>query len=197
MICYRILPRPLLRTLQLRHVSHGDVTETSDRRKVFYNNQRKNIRNLKMVKELEVPNYEANPEKPGRGSIERFVPRTKTVPVKAVAPTPDQVPTHRPFDSSQYNCQGNLMWKKEDGCVLCNNNISVSYKNVALLYQFVSNSGRMIGPQKTGLCHMSHQVVTDCIADARNMGLMAYDYKPLEYQHAGVFSQPGHKDAGY
>lgn len=195
MICLRKLPR---NALQLRYIQHGETYETSDKRKVFYNKQRLGAENLRMVKELEVPNLTANSEKPGRGTVERFVPHTQTaIPVRKTAPNPDQLPTHKPFVEEDYLCQGDLMWKKKDGCILCNNNISVSYKNVAFLYQFVSNTGMVLGPQTTGLCQLSHQVITDSINAARDLGLMAHDYKPLEYQKLGVIrDKTGVKDAG-
>ena len=152
---------------------------------------------MRMVKELETPNLDANSEKPGRGTIERYVPRVATTPVKKIAPNPNLLPTHKPFIEEEYLCQENMMWKKTDGCVLCNNNINVTYKNVAFLYQFVSNTGMILGPHTTGLCQLSHQIITDCITTAREMGLMAHDYKPLEYQKLSVIDDPyGVKDAG-
>ena len=201
MICLRKLPAPppIISLLRFKHGGGGDrdVYETPDKRRVFYNKQKRTSENLRMVKELEVPNLNANSEKPGRGTIERFVPRIATTPVKKIAPNPDQIPTHKPFAKDEYVCQGNMMWKKSDGCVLCNNNITVTYKDVAFLYQFVSNTGMLLGPQTTGLCQLSHQIITDCIESARDLGLMAYDYKPLEYQKFGTINDSlGVKDAG-
>lgn len=195
MICLRNKRHLILS--QTRFMAHGDIYKTKDLRKVFYNKQKETLENWKMVKELEVPNYNTNSEKPGRGTIERFVPRIPTVPVKKVAPNQDQLPSHKPLAKEEYLCQGELFWKKSDGCVLCNNNIHVSYKNVAFLYQFVTDSGRIMGPHSTGLCHLSHQVVTDCIATARELGIMAHDYKPLEFSKNGVIQQPGVKDVGH
>merc|ERR1712176_159821 len=196
MICLRKVNLTRAVYTQLRFAQQGDVYETADKRRVFYNKQKRTHENLKLIKELETPNVDANSEKPGRGTIERFVPRIPTTPVKRKAPNPDQLPSHKPFIEEDYLCQGNMMWKKTDGCVLCNNNISVTYKNVAFLYQFVSNTGMILGPQTTGLCQMSHQIITDCIKSSREIGLMAHDYKPLEYQRLGVIKDVGVKDAG-
>ena len=197
MICLRKFGISRATFSQLRFIQDGEIYETVDKRKVFYNKQKIVSENLRMVKELETPNLDANSEKPGRGTIERFVPRVATTPVKKTAPNPNQVPTHKPFAEGEYLCQGNMVWKKTDGCVLCNNNINVTYKNVAFLYQFVSNSGMILGPHNTGLCQLSHQVVSDCIKSARELGLMAHDYKPLEYQKLSVIKDSsGVKDAG-
>jgi len=197
MNCMRRVPLNPAVYRQIRCAHQGDIYETADKRRVFYNKQKAAAENLRMIKEMEVPNIDANPEKPGRGTVERFVPRIPTTPVKKTAPNPDQLPTHKPFVRENYLCQGNMMWKKTDGCVLCNHNISVTYKNVAFLYQFVSNTGMILGPQTTGLCQLSHQIISDCIKTSREMGLMAHDYKPLEYQKLGVIRDKfGVKDAG-
>ena len=195
MICWRNRCQPILSLT--RAMAHGDVYKTKDLRKVFANKQKETLENWKMVKELEVPNYSANSEKPGRGTIERYVPKIPTVPVKKIAPNQNQLPSHQPLDRKEYVCQGDLLWKKSDGCVLCNYNINVSYKNVAFLYQFVTDSGRIVGPQTTGLCHLSHQIITDCITTARDLGIMARDYKPLEYSKCYVVQEPGIKDVGH
>ena len=199
MICLRKFPptSPILSLLRFKHGGGGDIYETPDKRRVFYNKQRSTCDNLRMVKDLEVPDLNANSEKPGRGTVERFVPRIATTPVKKIAPNPDQIPSHRPFAHQEYLCQGNMMWKKSDGCVLCNNNITVTYKDVSFLYQFVSNTGMLLGPHTTGLCRLSHQIITDCIETARDLGLMAHDYKPLKYQKLGTINDnTGVKDAG-
>lgn len=182
----------------VRLASQNEVYESMDKRRVLYNKQKETIKNWRMVKELEEPDHEADSEKPGRGTIERFVPPTSTKPVRKLAPNPHQVASHRPLPEVEYLCQGDLVWREEHGCVICNNNIPVTYKNVAFLYQFVSNSGRVLGPQTTGLCQTSYQVVTDCISTARDLGLMAHDYKPLEYQSVPVYKdKTGVKDAGH
>ena len=200
MLCTRNRTPFLLRQLiKVRYVNDGDVYSTSDKRKVFYNKQRETSENLRMVKELEVPNMEANPDVPSPlNRIERFVPRTSTIPVQNTAVLPKDYHTHQPFKEEEFKMCGDLVWRPEDGCVLCNSNFNVSYKDVAFLYQFVSNSGVLLGPQKTGLCQLSHQIISNCISEARDLGLMARDYKPLEYQVLGSIKSDGSiKDCGY
>ena len=197
MICLRGLQRRLPSLTPARFLNHGDVSETADRRKVFYNAQKESSENWRMIKEMEVPDMSADTEKPGRPTIDRYVPKLPLKPVKAVAPMPSEVQDHAPVNKDQYMYKGRLEWKKKDGCLVCNNDLHISYKDVALLYQFVSHNGQILGPHKTGLCQLSHHMVVSNIEIARDLGLMAVDYKPLEFQDNGVFHNPEIKDVGW
>lgn len=139
----------------------------------------------------------ADPEKPGRPTADRYIPVIPLKPVQNRAPMPSECKSHAPLDMRQYITQGRLQWKEADGCLVCNNNLHVSYKDISLLYQFVTNTGQILGPHETGLCHLSHQMIASSIETARDLGLMAIDYKPLEYRKNGEFREPGIKDVGH
>ncbi|KAI5611029.1 28S ribosomal protein S18c, mitochondrial, partial [Silurus asotus] len=57
----------------------------------------------------------------------------------------------------------------QKGCILCN--VSVDYKNIQLLSQFISpHTGRIYGRHITGLCGHKQREVTKAIKRARSMG---------------------------
>ncbi|XP_064164902.1 28S ribosomal protein S18c, mitochondrial [Anguilla rostrata] len=64
----------------------------------------------------------------------------------------------------------------EKGCILCN--ITVDYKNVQLLSQFVSpHTGRIYGRHITGLCGRKQKEISKAIKKAQHMGFMSVTLK--------------------
>ncbi|KAJ8339114.1 hypothetical protein SKAU_G00359000 [Synaphobranchus kaupii] len=64
----------------------------------------------------------------------------------------------------------------EKGCILCN--ITVDYKNVQLLSQFVSpHTGRIYGRNITGLCSRKQKEISKAIKKAQHMGFMSVTLK--------------------
>ncbi|KAI1881994.1 hypothetical protein AGOR_G00246020 [Albula goreensis] len=62
------------------------------------------------------------------------------------------------------------------GCVLCN--ITVDYKNVQLLSQFVSpHTGRIYGRHITGLCGKKQREISKAVKKAHHMGFMSVTLK--------------------
>ncbi|XP_072518238.1 small ribosomal subunit protein bS18m [Salminus brasiliensis] len=65
-------------------------------------------------------------------------------------------------------------------CILCN--MSVDYKNVQLLSQFISpHTGRIYGRHITGLCGRKQKEVTKAIKRARSMGFMSVTLKNPQF----------------
>ncbi|WP_411024050.1 30S ribosomal protein S18, partial [Salmonella sp. s58079] len=68
----------------------------------------------------------------------------------------------------------------QKGCILCN--VSVDYKNIQLLSQFISpHTGRIYGRHITGLCGHTQREVTKAIKRARSMGFMSVTLKDPEF----------------
>ncbi|KAF4077536.1 hypothetical protein AMELA_G00209210 [Ameiurus melas] len=68
----------------------------------------------------------------------------------------------------------------QKGCILCN--VSVDYKNVQLLSQFISpHTGRIYGRHITGLCGRKQREVTKAIKRARSMGFMSVTLKDPQF----------------
>ncbi|KAM3874208.1 small ribosomal subunit protein bS18m [Diretmus argenteus] len=66
--------------------------------------------------------------------------------------------------------------KPQKGCILCN--ITVDYKNIQLLSQFISpHTGRIYGRHITGLCGRKQRAVTKAIKKAQSMGFMSVTHK--------------------
>ncbi|KAI4893191.1 hypothetical protein NFI96_018503 [Prochilodus magdalenae] len=66
------------------------------------------------------------------------------------------------------------------GCILCN--VSVDYKNIQLLSQFISpHTGRIYGRHITGLCGRKQKEVTKAIKRARSMGFMSVTLKNPQF----------------
>ncbi|XP_077352908.1 small ribosomal subunit protein bS18m [Festucalex cinctus] len=62
------------------------------------------------------------------------------------------------------------------GCVLCN--VTVDFKNIQLLSQFISpHTGRIYGRHITGLCGRKQREVTKSIKKAQAMGFMSVTHK--------------------
>ncbi|XP_071792708.1 uncharacterized protein [Asterias amurensis] len=63
-------------------------------------------------------------------------------------------------------------------CILCQNQVPLSYKNVQLLSQFVSpNTGKIYGRHITKLCSYQQKQVSKAIKRAKQMGFMPYMYR--------------------
>ncbi|XP_072228795.1 small ribosomal subunit protein bS18m [Leuresthes tenuis] len=68
----------------------------------------------------------------------------------------------------------------EKGCVLCN--ITVDYKNIQLLSQFISpHTGRIYGRHITGLCGKKQKEVSKAIKKAHSMGFMSVTHKHPQF----------------
>ncbi|XP_028829151.1 small ribosomal subunit protein bS18m [Denticeps clupeoides] len=68
------------------------------------------------------------------------------------------------------------------GCILCSNNITVDYKNVQLLSQFISpHTGRIYGRHVTGLCGHRQREVSKAIKKAHSMGFMSVTIKDPQF----------------
>ncbi|XP_067280220.1 28S ribosomal protein S18c, mitochondrial [Pseudorasbora parva] len=65
-------------------------------------------------------------------------------------------------------------------CILCN--ITVDFKNVQLLSQFISpHTGRVYGRHITGLCGRKQKEVSKAIKKARSMGFMSVTLKDPQF----------------
>ncbi|XP_029940092.1 small ribosomal subunit protein bS18m isoform X1 [Salarias fasciatus] len=68
----------------------------------------------------------------------------------------------------------------QKGCILCN--ISVDYKNIQLLSQFISpHTGRIYGRHITGLCGVKQKEVSKAIKKAHSMGFMSVTHKHPQF----------------
>ncbi|CAB3990320.1 28S ribosomal S18c, mitochondrial [Paramuricea clavata] len=70
------------------------------------------------------------------------------------------------------------------GCLLCpkHGDISINYKNVRLLSQFVSpHTGRIYSKVATGLCQLKQNEIKRAIRRARSLGYMPYTMKYLAF----------------
>ncbi|KAG9265509.1 28S ribosomal protein S18c, mitochondrial [Astyanax mexicanus] len=68
----------------------------------------------------------------------------------------------------------------QKGCILCN--VSVDFKNVQLLSQFISpHTGRIYGRHITGLCGQKQREVTKAIKRARSLGFMSVTLKDPQF----------------
>ncbi|XP_069557075.1 small ribosomal subunit protein bS18m isoform X1 [Brachyistius frenatus] len=66
--------------------------------------------------------------------------------------------------------------QEQKGCMLCN--VTVNYKNIQLLSQFVSPyTGRIYGRHITGLCGRKQKEVSKAIKKAHSMGFMSVTHK--------------------
>uniref|UniRef100_A0AAZ3SXE1 Small ribosomal subunit protein bS18m n=1 Tax=Oncorhynchus tshawytscha TaxID=74940 RepID=A0AAZ3SXE1_ONCTS len=64
----------------------------------------------------------------------------------------------------------------QKGCILCN--ITVDFKNVQLLSQFISpHTGRVYGRHITGLCGKKQREIAKAIKKAHSMGFMSVTHK--------------------
>ncbi|XP_033110295.1 28S ribosomal protein S18c, mitochondrial-like [Anneissia japonica] len=63
-------------------------------------------------------------------------------------------------------------------CILCQNRVPVTYKNVQLLSQFISpNTGHIYGHHITKLCRRQQKKISCEIKKARHMGFMPVMYR--------------------
>ncbi|CAN9504614.1 unnamed protein product [Ophioblennius macclurei] len=68
----------------------------------------------------------------------------------------------------------------QKGCTLCN--ISVDYRNIQLLSQFISpHTGRIYGRHITGLCGVKQKEVSKAIKKAHSMGFMSVTHKHPQF----------------
>ncbi|XP_033503233.2 small ribosomal subunit protein bS18m [Epinephelus lanceolatus] len=68
----------------------------------------------------------------------------------------------------------------EKGCLLCN--VTVDYKNIQLLSQFISpHTGRIYGRHITGLCGRKQKEVSKAIKKAHSMGFMSVTHKHPQF----------------
>ncbi|XP_026995673.1 28S ribosomal protein S18c, mitochondrial [Tachysurus fulvidraco] len=68
----------------------------------------------------------------------------------------------------------------QKGCILCS--VTVDYKNIQLLSQFISpHTGRIYGRHITGLCGRKQREVTKAIKRARSMGFMSVTLKDPQF----------------
>uniref|UniRef100_UPI0037E85C16 small ribosomal subunit protein bS18m n=1 Tax=Semicossyphus pulcher TaxID=241346 RepID=UPI0037E85C16 len=66
------------------------------------------------------------------------------------------------------------------GCILCN--VTVDYKNVQLLSQFISpHTGRIYGRHITGLCGRKQKEISKAIKKAHSMGFMSVTHKHPQF----------------
>ncbi|XP_044029536.1 28S ribosomal protein S18c, mitochondrial [Siniperca chuatsi] len=68
----------------------------------------------------------------------------------------------------------------QKGCALCS--ITVDYKNIQLLSQFISpHTGRIYGRHITGLCGRKQREVSKAIKKAHSMGFMSVTHKHPQF----------------
>ncbi|KAM4635156.1 small ribosomal subunit protein bS18m [Polymixia lowei] len=68
----------------------------------------------------------------------------------------------------------------QKGCILCS--VSVDYKNIQLLSQFISpHTGRIYGRHITGLCGRKQKEVSKAIKKAHAMGFMSVTHKHPQF----------------
>uniref|UniRef100_A0A3B5MKL1 Small ribosomal subunit protein bS18m n=1 Tax=Xiphophorus couchianus TaxID=32473 RepID=A0A3B5MKL1_9TELE len=75
---------------------------------------------------------------------------------------------------------GNPSRESKKGCVLCN--VTVDFKNIQLLSQFVSpHTGRIYGRHITGLCGRKQKEISKAIKKAHSLGFMPVTHKYPEF----------------
>ncbi|XP_041815612.1 28S ribosomal protein S18c, mitochondrial [Chelmon rostratus] len=68
----------------------------------------------------------------------------------------------------------------QKGCILCN--VTVDFKNIQLLSQFISpHTGRIYGRHITGLCGRKQKEVSKAVKRAQSMGFMSVTHKHPEF----------------
>ncbi|KAF7216727.1 small ribosomal subunit protein bS18m isoform X1 [Nothobranchius furzeri] len=68
----------------------------------------------------------------------------------------------------------------QKGCTLCN--VTVDFKNIQLLSQFVSpHTGRIYGRHITGLCGIKQKEVSKAIKKAHSLGFMSVTHKHPQF----------------
>uniref|UniRef100_A0A3P8UAK2 Small ribosomal subunit protein bS18m n=1 Tax=Amphiprion percula TaxID=161767 RepID=A0A3P8UAK2_AMPPE len=84
-------------------------------------------------------------------------------------------------DLSSLLCSSSNPYKEaQKGCVLCS--ITVDYKNIQLLSQFISpHTGRIYGRHITGLCGRKQKEVSKAIKKAQAMGFMSVTHKHPQF----------------
>ncbi|XP_054916567.1 28S ribosomal protein S18c, mitochondrial [Poeciliopsis prolifica] len=95
--------------------------------------------------------------------------------------------THRSLTSAEVLPKDDALLKVENpsrqtkkGCVLCN--VTVDFKNIQLLSQFVSpHTGRIYGRHITGLCGRKQKEISKAIKKAHSLGFMPVTHKYPEF----------------
>ncbi|XP_044000143.1 28S ribosomal protein S18c, mitochondrial [Gambusia affinis] len=95
--------------------------------------------------------------------------------------------THRSLTSAEILPKDDALLKVENpsrqskkGCVLCN--VTVDFKNIQLLSQFVSpHTGRIYGRHITGLCGRKQKEISKAIKKAHSVGFMPVTHKYPEF----------------
>ncbi|XP_053196648.1 28S ribosomal protein S18c, mitochondrial-like [Scomber japonicus] len=68
----------------------------------------------------------------------------------------------------------------QKGCILCS--VSVDFKNIQLLSQFISpHTGRIYGRHITGLCGRKQKEISKAIKKAQSMGFMSVTHKHPQF----------------
>ncbi|XP_029024937.1 28S ribosomal protein S18c, mitochondrial isoform X2 [Betta splendens] len=66
------------------------------------------------------------------------------------------------------------------GCILCS--VTVDYKNIQLLSQFISpHTGRIYGRHITGLCGRKQKEISKAIKKAHSLGFMSVTHKHPQF----------------
>jgi small subunit ribosomal protein S18 len=64
--------------------------------------------------------------------------------------------------------------KKPNKCYFCENGGEPNYKDVLILRRFVSDRGRVLSADKTGICSKHQRKLSTAIKNARIMALLPY-----------------------
>jgi small subunit ribosomal protein S18 len=76
-------------------------------------------------------------------------------------------------------------------CLFCKHDLSLDYKNVQLLSQFVSpQTGLLYRQETTGLCHFKYAELEHTVKVARRAGLMPYFYKEKTFINDPILFDP-------
>jgi len=68
-------------------------------------------------------------------------------------------------------------WSKRD-CLFCKKKTVPDYKEIALLSRFISDRGKILSRDKTGLCQKHQRRLTKAIKRARHLALLPFVVKP-------------------
>ncbi|XP_076019619.1 small ribosomal subunit protein bS18m [Genypterus blacodes] len=81
----------------------------------------------------------------------------------------------------------------QKGCLLCN--ITIDFKNIQLLSQFISpHTGRIYGRHITGLCGIKQKEISKAIKKAHALGFMSVTHKHPQFMNDPNISGAKHLD---
>ncbi|XP_019728322.1 small ribosomal subunit protein bS18m [Hippocampus comes] len=104
------------------------------------------------------------------GVFSRLQNASKPTALTSASIYQDQV-KHNPFVKMD-----NPYKEPHKGCILCN--VTVDFKNIQLLSQFISpHTGRIYGRHITGLCGRKQREISKAIKKAHAMGFMSVTHK--------------------